>query len=751
MIDRNPESAAEPQRRTGAATSSRLNLLRRRMMSQLSALLESQTRTNLFGSTVRSLVENAHAEVIGILEARAGERTGAGVSLPVAEVLELCRRLDKSLYLLAEERLRQWQANSRFIRAALSEFDQTMNLLDSTLVERDLFERQSQVLEQIVLSYERITQWKEFVREILTGFDAIFPYDFFFVAFTEEHGVSLYVYYLGQYSDAVKQAVRQQLAGSLASRLAAGADIALNIEEYQVGDAAKSIALEDIRMITVAVPEYAPRLAGLLGVAYASAVPLGAQEYSIIRSLLSVMVMVVGSSKVLSRTLEELEYYSRHDPLTGLYNRRYFTEILDYEIGRSERHRHDFSILLLDLDDFKDINDSYGHPTGDETLIKIAQCLRDHLRKGDLATRIGGDEFAVILPETSARRAYRVADKLRERLRGIRFETPGGKRFCVTTSIGVVSFPKDGTNVADLMAGVDLALYHAKGLGKDEVSTLEAAGQEVRVVRDSRNYAEELRLALAEGRIVPYFQPIVDCRTGVVVANEVVARLVKPGGEIVAAGAFIETIEKYGLARELDRTILSQALAEAKDCLRGSRVPMRLFVNLSAQEIQGRGILGHAEELCARLELPPESVVFEIMERDAIGDMAHMRSFLANLRRQGFAFALDDFGSGYNSFHYLRELHFEYVKIDGAFVRNLLDSRVDRVLVRNLGRICRDLGIRTVAEFVESGDILTVLQDMGIDYAQGFHIGFPGRSIATQTVPLGYERCVPRNRAPRRA
>ncbi len=223
-----------------------------------------------------------------------------------------------------------------------------------------------------------------------------------------------------------------------------------------------------------------------------------------------------------------------------------------------------------------------------------------------------------------------------------------------------------------------------------------------------------------------------DCKTGELFACETLARLIEPNGEILSAGVFIEAMEKYGMGRELDRSILKNAFQAKREQMRRGGAPTRLFLNLSAQEIQGRGILSYAEDLCNAYEIPPQLIVFEILERDAIGDMTNMRKFLTNLRAKGFAFALDDFGSGYNSFHYLRELHFDFVKIDGAFVRNILNSKIDYALVHNLSNLCQDIGIKTVAEFVENQSIFDELKNMGIDYAQGFHISLPSREM-----PLG--------------
>lgn len=705
---------------------------------RFAALLESQTRSRLFARNIGDMVRSINTEIGENLEA--GIRQLQQTSLSEDEkaaLIDLLRnsvtrssRLNLTMELLLKERNRQWQQSENNLKQIMLDFRGMVDDLSHTLIEKDLFERQSHVLESIILSHEKVAQWKLFVQEILSGFHAIFPFNFFFIAFAEEHGLSLFVYFLGDYSEEVKAQVREQLAQDMLSKLRLPPDAPLDIEEFMIPAEGKYDSIEDVKMITVPVPELEMlNLAGLLGVAYGSLHKLSAQEASVIRSILAVMVMVVGSSKALSRTMSELEYYSTHDPLTGLYNRRYFNEMLDYEVGRSERHGHEFSILMLDLDDFKDINDTWGHPCGDAALIGVADSLRSVVRKGDLATRIGGDEFAIILTETNKAGGMVVAEKLRSELRDVAFSAPNGKTFHLTTSIGLVSFPQDAQSISDLMTGVDIGLYRAKKLGKDTVCTVEQIESQIQESRVIRDHAESLRNSLREDRIVPFFQPIVDCRTGKVFAYETLARLCEPDGRTVSAGMFIETIEKYGLGRELDRIIISKALQAMKEKIERDDPDIKLFINLSAQEIQGRGILGYAEQMCQEIGIPPKNIVFELLERDAVGDMTHMRKFLTDLRKKGFSFALDDFGSGYNSFHYLRELHFDFVKLDGAFVRNILNSKVDHALVGNLSRLCQDLGILMVAEFIESKEIMEAIQAMGVDYAQGYYLGLPASSI----------------------
>ena len=708
---------------------SHLETVRLRVIDRMAALLESQTRTKIFGNNLNALQKEIHREVMSDLHRIVKTAETPELAGQLNLVVQALERLNGTMDLLIDERKRQWHRNGNYVRATMQEFNQTLTDLSATLIEKDLFERQSKVLARIILSHEHISQWKEFVQEILIDFHAIFPFNFFYIAFAEEHGLSLFLYYLGNYSDDLKKTARDMLSKQMLASLKLPDDAPLDFEEFVVKPNGPIHSIDAVRMITVAVPEHTPKLAGVLGVAYVSSGELSPQEESVVRSILSVMVMVVGSSKLLSRTMTELEYYAMHDPLTGLYNRRQFNNILEYEIGRSERHHHEFALLMLDLDDFKDINDSYGHASGDDALCGVAEILREQVRKGDMAARIGGDEFAILLMETGRDGATTVASALGSALRERVFTAPDGKHFHLTVSIGIAIFPVDAQNETDMLAGADVAMFRAKEMGKDSACTLDALEGRLEGSRVTRDKAESLREALQQDRLIPYYHSIVNCKTGELFACETLARLVEPNGEIVSAGVFIETMEKYGMGRELDRVMLSKAFAAKNACLLSGAPDTKIFLNLSAQEIQGRGILGYAEELCQTLAIPPQCVVFEILERDAIGDMTNMRKFLTHLRKKGFAFALDDFGSGYNSFHYLRELQFEYVKIDGAFVRNILNSKIDYALVHNLSRLCQDLGIQTVAEFVENQDIFDALKAMGINYAQGFHISMPVREM----------------------
>jgi len=700
------------------------------IIKDLTHLLESQVRSQLFN---KGIVAQAISE-LDLLEKKLTPSLGNESNNDLLHsCAQRCSIISKTLRLLENEHSTDWNNNCQRIESLIVDVHDLVERLALTLLDKSLFERQSSVLESIILSHEKVTQWKEFVQDILREFHGFFPFNFFTIAFSDENGIKVYLYYLGEYSEETKLIARKRLADDLIKGLDSPHNAALDIEEFQILGIDKQRQVEELEVITVTVPGDNAGVGGILGVGYASGYSLSLQEQSIVRSLLSVMVMVVGSSKSLSRSLNELAYYAEHDPLTGLHNRRYFNEILEYELDRSARHRHDFSLLAIDLDNFKLVNDGHGHMVGDQVLVHLSQVLQKGLRKGDVLARIGGDEFTIILAETTTEKATIVAESLRAAVKSYDFSILSAENTSVhvSISVGIASYPHDADSIHDLIAGADLALYKAKGSGRDFVCTLESVEQSVAQSKKMHGLSDVLQKALQDQRIVPYFQPIIDCQTGEIYSYEALARLKTEDGEIISAGIFIEAADKYGISLALDHIMLrkvTQFMAQKKQ--ETGSVPL-VFVNLTPQEIQHRGILKYAADLCEEYAIEPHKIVFEITEREAISDMANMRKFLNQLRAKGFAFALDDFGSGYNSFHYLRELHFEYVKIDGAFITNILNSKVDHALVNTLNQLCQELGMKTLAEFVESEAVMQKLHDLGIDYAQGFHLGLPQADFVT--------------------
>lgn len=423
----------------------------------------------------------------------------------------------------------------------------------------------------------------------------------------------------------------------------------------------------------------------------------------------------------LLRTVEEyhhrLEDLSVRDPLTRLYNRRKFDEFLDHEIDRSKRHGHPFCVAQIDLDDFKNINDTFGHPIGDLVLKELASVLYREVRRTDVVARVGADEFSVLLPETTWDEGVQAAEKLRQVVADCQFGLPvGGVK--ITASIGLVAYPSHADDAQRLAIAADVAIYKAKRSGKNQVGSL-SDGEDATVAIFSQG--EMVRTALAEGRLVPYFQPIVAAEDGSVAAYEVLARVVD-GDSAVCAGDFIESAEELGLAGEVDDAVFDGALAALAEGLLGDA---RVFVNLSAKSLTNRERMMAIPRRLEAAGVPPNRVVLEITEREALPHFGDIVSMINELRGTGLRFALDDFGSGFSSFLYLKYITVDYVKIEGSFVRNVVTDEKDRIMVEHIHSMARRFGMVTIAEFVEDENTLVLLRKMGINLCQGFHIGMP--------------------------
>lgn len=426
----------------------------------------------------------------------------------------------------------------------------------------------------------------------------------------------------------------------------------------------------------------------------------------------------------LLKTVQEynakLEELSIRDPLTGLYNRRKFQEFIRYEIIRATRNQRGFSVIVLDLDNFKYINDTFGRPIGDMVLKEFGVMLAEGLRRCDVLARLGGDEFAIILPETGAASGFQVATKLHQALSGKEFDLPVGK-VRSTVSFSMVSFPEDGQTEEQIYAAMDAMLYKAKTRGENQVVTAES--EEGRSMASTLKQGEFLRNAMRENRIEAFLQPIVEVKTRAVMAFEVLVRI-RDGEVIVPADKFIEVAEEMGVAKELDREMFQKGLAHyARVSIKHPQA--KFFINLFPRSFNDLDWVRTIPELARDAGVPCENIVLEITEREALPNLTQVRVVIEELRASKISVALDDFGSGFSSFLYLKYLSVDYVKIEGSFVRSIATDERDRIIVEQINSMAHQFGLKTVAEFVEDEITAGMLAEIGVDYAQGYHYGYP--------------------------
>ncbi|MGH9391339.1 MAG: putative bifunctional diguanylate cyclase/phosphodiesterase, partial [Vicinamibacteria bacterium] len=406
-----------------------------------------------------------------------------------------------------------------------------------------------------------------------------------------------------------------------------------------------------------------------------------------------------------------------------LYTRKRFVEELGREIARSHRSGSAGAVVLVDLDDFKYVNDSQGHRNGDRLLTSLSHVLRQTVRANDLLARLDGDEFAVLVTETQPSKVDFVVERLLKAVRN-HFVHVGEQPIGVTASAGIAFFPEQGASAEDILARADQALDRAKRQGRDQFAMFKP-DEKWRARVDSRLSGEKLiREALARGRFVLHAQPILDLRTNEVVQYELLIRMLDEQNQLIPPASFLYTAERFGLIRSIDRWVVRQAIRLITE-QRALGNHVRLSVNLSGKSVGDLELTTMIEKELTEGGVEPGQLTFEITETTAITDTERAKIFAIALKQIGCRLALDDFGVGSNSMNQLKHLPVDYLKIDGSFIRDLPSNKVDQHLVRAMVEVARALKKRTVAEFVSSAEILKVVRDSGVDFAQGFFIGKP--------------------------
>lgn len=423
---------------------------------------------------------------------------------------------------------------------------------------------------------------------------------------------------------------------------------------------------------------------------------------------------------------EKIVYQASHDALTGLVNRSEFDTILQNAVREASTNQEHHALCYLDLDQFKVVNDTSGHLAGDELLRQLGDKLRGRIRKGDILARLGGDEFGILMKECSLDQAFNACEALRNVIRDFQFAWED-RSFSVGVSIGISSINESTGNAVDVLKEADAACYAAKEKGRNRVHVFRPDDEELASRQGEMQWVERIQQGLEQNRFVLYGQlivPISDSENEGL-HFETLVRFLDSEGNVIPPGAFLPAVERYNLATALDKWVVSHLfewLASHQDKLDKLAV---CSVNLSGLSLSDDSMLDFINDVFEQYAIPTEKICFEITETAAIGNLNSATKFIQHLRDKGCSFSLDDFGSGLSSFAYLKNLPVDFLKIDGLFVKDILDDKVDLAMVKSINEVGHVMDKKTIAEFVENRQIFDLLNELGVDYAQGYGIAKP--------------------------
>jgi len=526
--------------------------------------------------------------------------------------------------------------------------------------------------------------------------------------------------------------VAEQLTG-WAGKLAQGLDIreSLKLVDELSGEAQEHVAMKCLRQRQAIGMSSHSQLVTRDGRRIAienSAAPIWARDGRILGAV--VVFRDVSHERKLS---QQLSWQASHDALTGLINRHEFEAQIAAALHTAKQEGHVHALLYLDLDQFKVINDTSGHGAGDVLLQLLAKMLQSTMRESDILARLGGDELGVLLPHCPPDQALLIGEQIRQSIRDFRFAWDGAS-FELGVSIGLVEINQDSKSMTELMIAADQACYMAKEQGRNRIHVYRESDLMLARRHGEMMWVSRLNEAFEHHYFRLYAMPIVHLREHAEAHDEVLIRILNSKGDLILPSAFIPAAERYDLMISIDRWVIKAVCHHIKS-VRDSLPPLEEFaeshrrapalysVNLSGVSLSDPGLQDYITEQFVQYEIAPEQICFEITETAVIANLPKAQAFMSRLKTLGCSFSLDDFGSGFSSFGYLRALPVDYLKIDGIFVRDIATNAVNRAMVKAINEVGHVMGMKTVAEYVEDEAILAVIRDLGIDYAQGYAVG----------------------------
>ncbi len=419
---------------------------------------------------------------------------------------------------------------------------------------------------------------------------------------------------------------------------------------------------------------------------------------------------------------KHLRKLASFDALTGMANRHHFLEQFEEKLSKSGG-----AVLFIDLDQFKNVNDTYGHAAGDEILTQCAERIRQAVRPDDLIARLGGDEFIMFVPEITAHSAKRIANQLLSDL-GKYPLSYADKSFTIGCSVGVTIAKNDSIyTTAELVSQADVACRSAKAEGRNCVHLYREKAGDIEAIQGHVDWRQRIQHALMENLFELHYQPIMHTKSGSIKHYEALIRL-REDGELYYPNSFLPAAERSGLMKDIDRWVIENAMTELAE-QRKNNPELQFSINIAGNTFIDGAFTRFVRFQLNRLKLPASSIIFEITEQVAIGSLSDAIPQIEELVELGCTFAVDDFGTGYSSLNYIKRLPVQYIKIDGAFINGLCESTIDQTIVQAIADIAHIVGMKTIAEFVGDEATLQMVKKIGIDYVQGFHIGKPSPTL----------------------
>ncbi len=423
-----------------------------------------------------------------------------------------------------------------------------------------------------------------------------------------------------------------------------------------------------------------------------------------------------------AKTEAQLRYIADHDALTGLLDRRRFRSELDQYVSFSARYGGQGAVMIIDIDGLKAVNDSHGHHAGDQLIRRVAGIMRERVRTTDIVARLSGDEFAVLMPQTDTTGALHLGEDLRAQVAESVAPDPD---VATTISVGITMFGGErGIGAEAVLLAADQAMYRAKEDGRNQIALFQDPGEPKRDHQRRQTTTARIRDALTNDRLSLHTQPIRSLASGGIERYELLLRMTGDNGELLPAASFIETAERSGMVQELDRWVVVRAL-ELLASREQEGKPVSLHVNLSGASVADLSVLEFIERRLDEGEADPARCTFEITETARVHDYEAAGGFADRLTEFGCQVAIDDYGAGFGPFHYLKQIPFDLIKIDGSFISDMPNSDADQLTVQAIVQIARGLGKTTIAEYVQDDITAQMLREYGVDMAQGYHLGRP--------------------------